>query len=192
MMYSDDACEVYRRSTIATKQPKKTKTKSPADPARALAIAIARLASDMHCSAVAVLDVRHLSPVTDYFVLATGTSTTQMRAVAYSAAEVAADHDYKALAMSGDDGDTWIVVDFVHVVMHVFNEESRQFYDLDALWGDAPKTPWEPKAAKRTPSAPSATKPKRPQAPRAKKTAARPAGSKSRKRIDHSPENASE
>ena len=99
--------------------------------ARKFAIDVARLAANTRCHNVVVLDVRGISPVTDYFVLATG-------------------HDYDPLAQCGTDGESWMLIDFVDVVLHVFNQESRMFYDLDGLWGDAKKVEWKEAATAAT------------------------------------------
>ena len=90
-----------------------------------------------------VLDVSGLSPVTDYFVLATGTSPRQMRSVCDEAGEFGDTQDYAPLSQSGTEGDTWMLIDFVDVVLHVFSQESRMFYDLDGLWGDAKQVDWK-------------------------------------------------
>ena len=124
-----------------------------ADPAqrteasRKFAIDVARLAANTRCHNVVVLDVSGISPVTDYFVIATGTSARQMRSVCDEAGEFGETQDYGALSQSGTEGDTWMLIDFVDVVLHVFNQESRQFYDLDGLWGDAKKVEWKEQAA---------------------------------------------
>ena len=89
-----------------------------------------------------MLDVRNLSPVTDYFVVATGTSARQMRTVCDEVAEVGERMDYKPLSVSGYEGEQWILADFFHVIVHVFNDEGRSYYDLDSLWGDAPRVDW--------------------------------------------------
>ena len=110
--------------------------------ARQFAIEAARLAANTRCHNVVVLDVRGLSPVTDYFVLATGTSARQMRSVVDDLAEFGEGRDYAPLTTSGTDGEAWMLIDFVDVVVHVFDQESRQFYDLDNLWGDARRVEW--------------------------------------------------
>jgi len=107
------------------------------------AIDSARLAANTRCHDVVVLDVRGISPVTDYLVLATGTSARQMRTVCDDLAEMAEERGNSALAANGLEGETWMLVDFVDVVVHVFNAEARQFYDLDSLWGDAKKIDWK-------------------------------------------------
>ena len=111
--------------------------------ARQFAIDVARLAANTRCHNVVVLDVRGVSPVTDYFVLATGTSPRQMKTVCDEAGEFGETRDYSPLSQCGTDGDQWMLIDFVDVVLHVFNQESRMFYDLDGLWGDAKRVEWK-------------------------------------------------
>ena len=111
--------------------------------ARKFAIDVARLAANTRCHNVVVLDVSGLSPVTDYFVLATGTSPRQMRSVCDEAGEFGQTQNYAPLSQSGTEGDTWMLIDFVDVVLHVFSQESRMFYDLDGLWGDANRVEWK-------------------------------------------------
>lgn len=94
-----------------------------------------------------MLDVHGLSPVTDYFVIATGTSARQMRSVADDIAELGQAQDYHPLSISGTEGDSWMLIDFVDVVVHLFSADSRQFYDLDNLWGDARRVEWQDESA---------------------------------------------
>jgi len=101
------------------------------------AVAVAQAARESKCQNVVILDVRGLSPITDVLVLATATSGRQMRAVAKEVVEIGREKDYSALSTSGLDGETWVCVDFVDVLFHIFNPESRQYYDLESLWGDA-------------------------------------------------------
>ena len=101
------------------------------------------MAASTRCHSVAVLDVRGLSPVTDYFVIATGTSPRQMRTVAEDIEEMAGPMGYLPTARSGYEGDVWLLADFIDVIIHIFNEEARQFYDLDNLWGDAKRVEWQ-------------------------------------------------
>jgi ribosome-associated protein len=115
------------------------------DLTRQFAVDAARMAAHTRCHNVVLLDVRGLSPVTDYLVLATGTSARQMRTVCDDVAEMAEERGLRPLSQSGTEGQTWMLIDFVDVVVHVFNEEARQFYNLDGMWGDAPKVEWEDK-----------------------------------------------
>ena len=84
-----------------------------------------------------------MSQVTDYFVLATGTSARQMRSVSDEVAEMGAGRKFKALDRAGYEGENWILTDFVDVVLHIFDSAARSYYDLDNLWGDAPRIKWE-------------------------------------------------
>ncbi len=111
--------------------------------ARKFAVEIARLAANTRCTNVVILDVRGLSPVTDFMVLATGTSPRQMRTVTDEAGEYGEQHRFTPLTQSGLQGEMWMLIDFVDVVMHVFNPEARAFYDLDSLWGDAARVEWQ-------------------------------------------------
>jgi ribosome-associated protein len=92
---------------------------------------------------VVVLDVSGLSPVCDFFVIATGTSPRQMRTVADDVLEFAETQHFEPVNESGLEGETWLLVDCVDVIVHLFSEEGRQYYDLDNLWGDAKRVEWE-------------------------------------------------
>lgn len=90
-----------------------------------------------------MLDVSGIAPECDFLVIATGTSARQMRSVADDVVELSHSRNFSPLNESGIEGDTWILVDCVDVVVHIFNDESRQYYDLDNLWGDAKPVKWE-------------------------------------------------
>lgn len=111
--------------------------------AREFAIAAARLAANTRCSNVVVLELGGLSPVCDFFVLATGTSARQMRTVADELAELGEKQNFAPIGISGYEGESWILVDCVDVVTHVFTNETRAYYDLDNLWGDAKRVEWQ-------------------------------------------------
>lgn len=114
--------------------------------ARALAVEAARIADDNNAEDVVVLDLRDLSPVTDYFVLATGTSRPQMRAVAQKVSDYGRSVGQPTYREAGVDGGQWVVLDFVDVVVHVFGAEHRRYYDLELIWGSAPKVRWKRRA----------------------------------------------
>ncbi len=97
----------------------------------------ARLAADLHCEDVRLLDVRGLSQICDFILVASGTSDRQMRSVAEDMEELAEKAGYQRFRMTGDSLDTWIVVDFVDLVVHLFEPGRRRFYDLENLWGDS-------------------------------------------------------
>ena len=111
-------------------------------PARQFAVEVARMLADTRCHNVVVMDVTGLSPVTDYMVVATGTSPRQMRTACDDAEELGEPNGHRPLSRSEDGAGTWILMDFVDVVVHVFSQEARMYYDLDGLWGDAPRVTW--------------------------------------------------
>ncbi len=138
-----------RGVTIATEltQPAPP-TAAPAAPAseaaRRFAIDAARLAAATRCDHVVVLDVSRVSPVTDFFLIATGSSGRQMRAVADQIEDLGRPLSFRPLGRHGHEGDsTWMLTDFVDVVVHLFSPEGRGYYDLDGLWGDAVVVDWQ-------------------------------------------------
>lgn len=116
-------------------------SRSPADEAREFALATARIAIERRCTDVIVLDLRGLSSIADYFVVGTGTSDRQMHAVLdeiEAHAKRVGRHPFK---VSDSRAATWILADYVDVMVHLFDAEHRRFYDLDGLWGDGPRVP---------------------------------------------------
>ncbi len=110
--------------------------------ARQFAVELARIAEDNKCEDVTVMDLRGLSPVTDFFVIGSGSSDRQMRTVAERMIEYARRVGEPPFTTSGLESATWILIDFIHVVAHIFTPEHREYYDLELLWGDAPRIDW--------------------------------------------------
>jgi len=115
----------------------KTQQKKALEPARAFALAAAKVAAERYCSDIVVLDLSGKSPATDYFVIATGTSDRQMRTVADEINEAARKVHYQRFGRAGYEQARWILLDYVDVVIHIFDSEYRDYYDLELLWGDA-------------------------------------------------------
>ena len=111
--------------------------------ARSLAVALARNLTDDRCQDVLVLDARGKSQVTDFIVIGSGTSDRQMRSALDHAVDLAAETGHKAYRVSVDDDTHWLVADFVDVIVHLFEPNPRAHYDLEMLWGDAPKVRWK-------------------------------------------------
>ena len=103
------------------------------------ALAAARIAESRHSTNVIVLDLRGISPATDYYVIATGTSDRQMRTVADEISTAGREQGFPRFGRAGYDQARWILLDFVEVVVHIFDSEGRDYYDLELLWGDAKK-----------------------------------------------------
>jgi ribosome-associated protein len=111
--------------------------KSPALPPAELAQRIAQVCLDSKAQDVVILDLAGVSDVTDYFVIASGTSDTHVRSIADHVldrmrAAGAAAHHVEGLAQG-----RWALLDFVEVVVHVFHPALRSFYQLERLWSDA-------------------------------------------------------
>ena len=114
-----------------------TKKKETTD--RQFAVAAAKIAAERHCKDIAVMDLSGKSPVTNYFVIATSTSPRQGRAVADEISACAKEADFNRFGKAGYEQGRWILMDYVEVVVHIFDEEYREYYDLEILWGDAEK-----------------------------------------------------
>ncbi len=98
----------------------------------------ARLALEKKAENVVILDLRELSSACDYFVVASGRSETQVKAIAERVEEGLREQGAKPWHREGYAGRRWILLDFVDTVVHVFHRETREFYLLERLWGDAP------------------------------------------------------
>jgi len=107
--------------------------------AEKFAVAAAKIAGQRRCSDIVVLDLKGKSPATDYFVIATGTSDRQMRTVADEICDAAKQAHLMRFGRAGYDQARWILLDFIDVVVHIFDSEYRDYYDLELLWGDAKK-----------------------------------------------------
>lgn len=116
--------------------------RSNTDDARALAIEMARMLADDKCEKIEVLDCAGLSPVTDYIIIASGTSDRQMNAVLDHAMELADESGMPAVRQARDENSTWLLADFVDVVLHLFEPNTRAHYDVESLYPDATEVPW--------------------------------------------------
>ena len=108
----------------------------PTEVLRAAELALERKAHD-----VVVLDLRGISTATDYFVIAGGTSDVQVKAIAEHVLDELKKDSVRPEHMEGLRGGRWVLLDYVDFVVHVFHPQARGFYQLENLWGDAPR--WE-------------------------------------------------
>ncbi len=102
-----------------------------------LAVAAARIARERNCTDVKILDLTGISPATNFYVIATTTSDRQGRTVADEISVKAKAQGHQRYGIAGYDHGQWILLDFVSVVAHLFNEDQRDYYNLEMLWGDA-------------------------------------------------------
>lgn len=87
---------------------------------------------------IAVIDLRGIADFSDYFIVCTGNADTQVRALADAVIEGLKSEGHRPWQVEGYDTRKWILIDFVDVVVHIFQPEARKFYGLERLWGDAP------------------------------------------------------
>jgi ribosome-associated protein len=107
---------------------------------RKLALRCRELADDKKAENIVMLDLRKLSSVADYFVIATGTSEPHLRAIVDEIEEkIREESSQRPRATDGTVRTHWVVLDYFDVVVHVMRTEAREFYDLEGLWGDAPR-----------------------------------------------------
>jgi ribosome-associated protein len=116
----------------------KTKKKSAKLPAQ-IELAIAA-AEDKQARELIVLDLRKTGGFTDYFVIASGGNARQVRAIADAVMDALAAKGAKPAYVEGYDKSEWILLDYFDFIVHVFGQETRTFYDLERLWGNADRT----------------------------------------------------
>lgn len=103
---------------------------------KALAIRIAKILDGKKAQDVRVLKVRDLTVLTDYFVIASGTSTTQVAALADEVEFQLSQQGCKPYHTEGYDSKNWVLLDYSSVIVHVFVPNTRTYYDLEHLWAD--------------------------------------------------------
>lgn len=138
----DDALHVERAD--ADHAPGSTRT-TPEQQEQALAFSrlAAQMLKDDKCTDVLVLDLRGRSQVTDFFVVASGSSQRQMRSAGMHIADLAKEQRVSISKDNlGERDSDWYILDGIDVVVHLFEPETRLFYDLEMLWGDAPRIDW--------------------------------------------------
>jgi ribosome-associated protein len=108
------------------------------------ALAAARTAENNRGRDIVVLDLRELTCVFDYFVLVTGTSRRQLHAISEEIDQTLKEQfDDHRLGIEGFADSRWILLDFGDVVIHMFDDETRSYYDLENLWSGAKRVPFE-------------------------------------------------
>ena len=107
---------------------------------RKLALLCRELADDKKAEDIVILDLRELSSVTDYFVIASGTSEPHLRAIVEAITDkLREDYNVRPKAIDGTFQTAWVVLDYFDVIVHVMRADVRERYDLETLWGDAPR-----------------------------------------------------
>lgn len=139
----DDADRALRIKTRLTKNRADPTfpARSTGDPklTRQFALDAAGSLIDSKCEQLVILDVRKLSPITDFVVIGTGTSDRQMNSALAHVEELGIERGFPAFGTCIDDRSTWLLADFVDVVVHLFEPIARDHYDIEQLWGNAPR-----------------------------------------------------
>jgi ribosome-associated protein len=125
--------------TIATRRPERQLTSASLH----RACLCARTAAENKARDVRVLDMRGVTPLYDYFVLASGASRRQIHTIAEEVDAAMHREGDARLSIEGYDASKWVVQDYGDVVVHVFDPAAREFYALEELWADAGQVDWE-------------------------------------------------
>jgi len=105
-----------------------------------LAVLCRKLAENKKAENPVILDVRKISSVTDYFVIVSGGNEPHLRAIANEVADrLLQEHKLRPRALEGDGAAAWQVLDYFDVIVHIMRTDAREKYDLETLWGDAPR-----------------------------------------------------
>jgi len=105
---------------------------------RDFAITIADVLADTPANHTRVMDIRSISTLADFFVISSGENERQLRAITRQLTEELASHQARPSKIEGHAASGWILIDYGDVVVHVFSDELRSFYNLEELWQDAP------------------------------------------------------
>lgn len=104
----------------------------------------AAAASSKKAERIVILDVSKQLVITDHFLICSGSSDRQVKSIADEIQKVlAAEKDVKPFRREGEREGRWVLLDYVDFVVHVFHKDDREYYDLERLWSDAPKTEYE-------------------------------------------------
>ncbi|HPB30130.1 MAG TPA: ribosome silencing factor [Candidatus Sumerlaeota bacterium] len=110
---------------------------------KARALEIARIASEKKAEDILVLNVGSVCNFTDFFVIVTGQSSTHLRGICHEVERIMKEKGVRVHAIDGATSPSWQVMDFGDVVLHCFTEETRRFFNLERLWGDAKTMEWQ-------------------------------------------------
>ena len=110
-----------------------------------MARAAAEYADNKKAEDIVIMDVRGISPVTDYFLICSVSSLPQLRAVRDEIWEkFQTEHHLRPIARDENFESLWLILHYGDVMVHIFHQDKRAFYALEELWNDAPRVPWSP------------------------------------------------
>ncbi|HSW13026.1 MAG TPA: ribosome silencing factor [Solimonas sp.] len=143
-----------------------------------LVTAVVHALEDLKGSDIKVLDVQHLTTVTDWMIICTGTSSRHVKSLADTAADAARKAGVRPMGLEGADGSEWVLVDLGSIVVHAMQAQARLHYQLEKLWDIAPPEPVEEAPKKKPAAGPKLGEPKRAPAKKAAKAPAKKAPAK--------------
>ena len=117
--------------------------RTPLAESRKIALAAARAAAGKQAADVTILDVHGLIVITDYFVICSGQTERQVKTIVEEVEKAVRALGERPVRREGEADARWVLLDFIDVVVHVFAEEEREYYDLERLWRDAPRVEWD-------------------------------------------------
>jgi ribosome-associated protein len=126
----------------ASARPAQPRSPDEEERLRRFVVEAARLLRDLHCEDIVALDLRRLSDLADYILIASGTSDRQIKSLGRDIEKLARQHGLERVGSEMDGPSKWLVVDFLDVIVHLFEPVTRAYYDLETLWGDAPAVHW--------------------------------------------------
>ncbi len=130
------------RRAASRAQPRRRRKELGASDSPDLARVCARLAEEKKGEDISVLDLRELTYITDFFVVVSGSNERQLRAISDAIQQEMARRSVHLIGIEGVRSSRWILLDYGDVVAHLFDQEWRRVYDLELLWGDAPRLTW--------------------------------------------------
>ncbi len=131
------------RDESAARRQQVDETRSDLEVTRHMAETAARAAAGMFARDVTIIDLREVVSYTDYFVVASAETERQTRRIVEEVLDKMREEGYRPRSRRVDEGTSWISLDFLDVVVHVFTDEARDYYRLESLWRGAPQERWE-------------------------------------------------
>ncbi len=107
-----------------------------------IAIACAKIADEKKAQDIIILDVEKISSITDYFVICSAINERQLHAIADEIEKQLKKLSVTKFGMEGYREAKWVLIDYGDLIVHIFDKEIRNYYDLELLWGDAPNVEW--------------------------------------------------
>ena len=106
------------------------------DIAKKMALAAIDALEDKKAEDIQIIDISEVSPLADFFIIANGTNRNQVQALADNVEELLGKLGYERRPIEGYESANWILLDYKDVIIHIFDKESRSFYDLERIWRD--------------------------------------------------------